>query len=262
MPRIFIVMPAYNAGENLRRTYADIPPDLRHDLLLVDDCSRDDTVAIAGELGIPVIRHERNLGYGGNQKTCYRTALSCSAEFVAMLHPDFQYDPKALPRLLEPLLAGDADFAFGSRMAETGSASRGGMPAHKLYINRLFCELQNRQLGVRFSEHFSGFRAFTAELLRTVPFERFSNDFLFDPQMVYSSLSHGSRFAEIPIPTRYEETSSTMGLRKGAKFLLEMVRHMATYALHRRGWVSSPLYAPRAGWRQPGVETKTPPAAS
>lgn len=244
-PKIIIVMPAYNAQETLIDTYNDIPKKFRKYIILVDDKSKDKTLQVASKLNIRVIKHKKNLGYGSNQKTCYKEALKWGADVVAMLHPDYQYSAFYLDDLTKPIVEKRMDFMFGSRIQSRENALKGGMPKLKYYTNRFFCVFQNILLGVNFTEHFSGFRAYSAKLLRTVPFNKFSNDFLFDEQMTLSALSFKFRIGEIPIPTRYDEKSSSMNLRKGIKFVLETFKTLFIFELHELGIVESKLFAPK-----------------
>lgn len=245
MSKVVIVMPAYNAEKTLLETYTDIPKRFRKHIILVDDKSIDKTLAIASKLDIKVIKHSRNIGYGGNQKTCYREALKLKPDVVAMLHPDYQYSAYYLGDLIKPIIEKRYDFMFGSRISTREEALKGGMPKLKYYTNRFFCLLQNILLGVNFTEHFSGFRAYSARLLKTVPFEKFSNDFLFDEQMTLSAVSFKFRVGEIPISTRYNEKSSTMSLQKGIKFVLGTVKMLLIYELHQLSFIKSELFAPK-----------------
>ncbi len=213
-------MPAFNAARTVKDTYSEIPQKFRKHIILVDDKSTDNTASVARKLNMQVITHEKNLGYGGNQKTCYKEALKQKADIVVMLHPDYQYDATKIPQLIEPIIHGNYDFMFGSRMS-SGNALKGGMPKTKFYINKFVCHLENLLLGVNFTEHFSGFRAYSSTLLRTVPLEKFSDDFVFDQQMEISALRYGFRVGEIPIQTRYHEKASSIQFFKGSKFLLQ-----------------------------------------
>src|SRR3989344_4933670 len=204
-PKVVIVMPAYNAAKTVKDTYYEIPKYLRGNIILVDDKSKDNTIEVAKNLGIQVFTHPQNLGYGGNQKTCYWEALKLDPDVVVMLHPDYQYDASLIKELIRPILNNRFDYMFGSRIQNKKGALMGGMPPLKYYLNRIVCFLENILLGVNFTEHFSGFRAYSVKLLKTVPFQRFSNDFVFDQQMSVSSLSYGFRVGEIAIPTRYHE---------------------------------------------------------
>ena len=243
--KVIIVMPAYNAEKTLVDTYNDIPRKFRKYIILVDDKSTDKTLNVASKLNIEVIKHKKNMGYGGNQKTCYVQALKLKPKVVAMLHPDYQYSAQYLENLTKPILEGKYDFMFGSRIQSRQTALQGGMPKLKYYTNRFFCVLQNILLGVNFTEHFSGFRAYSARLLKIVPFERFSNDFLFDEQMTLSAVSFKFRVGEIPIPTRYNEKSSTMSLTKGIKFVLETFKSLLIFEAHNLGIYKSKLFAPK-----------------
>lgn len=241
-PKVIIVMPAYNAAKTVKSTYAEIPQRFRKDIILVDDGSTDNTIEIARKLGIRVFAHTRNLGYGGNQKTCYYEALKLDPAVVVMLHPDYQYDAKLIEELVRPILEGRYDFMFGSRIQNRRSALLGGMPRLKYYVNRIVCILENILLDVNFTEHFSGFRAYSVKLLKTVPFQCFSNDFVFDQQIVISALSLGFRIGEIPIPTRYHEKASSIQFVKGTKFILETFWTIFRYKLHRWELARSKLF--------------------
>lgn len=234
-PKVVIVMPAYNAAKTVKDTFKEIPPAYRKHVILVDDHSSDNTVEVAEKLGIKVFSHPNNLGYGGNQKTCYWEALKLNPDVVVMLHPDYQYDATMIPYLVQPILDGKYDFMFGSRIATKRGALEGGMPPIKYYVNRVVCFIQNILLGVNFTEHFSGFRAYSSKLLKKVPFQRFSNDFVFDQEMTISSLSFGFRIGEIPIPTRYHDKASSIKFLRGTKFVLEGFMTIFSYYLHRLG---------------------------
>lgn len=220
-PRVVIVMPAYNAAKTIQDTYKEIPQKYRKHVILVDDQSKDNTVEVAKKLGIKVFALPNNLGYGGNQKTCYWEALKLNPDVVVMLHPDYQYDASKIDDLITPILNGEFDFMFGSRIKNRGSALAGGMPKIKYYVNRLVCLIENILLGENFSEYFSGYRAYSNKLLKTIPFQRFSNDFVFDQEMTVSSISHGFKIGEIAIPTRYHQKASSIQFLKGTKFVLE-----------------------------------------
>ncbi len=235
-------MPAYNAARTVEDTYKEIPQEFRKNIILVDDGSSDNTVEIARKLKIRVFAHTLNLGYGGNQKTCYQEALKDNPDVVVMLHPDYQYDARLTKELIRPILSGQFDFMFGSRIQSRQVAFSGGMPKLKYYINRIVCVLENILLDVNFTEHFSGFRAYSVKLLKTVPFRRFSNDFVFDQQMMISALSFGFRIGEIPIPTRYHEKASSIQFIKGTKFILETFWIIIIYRLHKLGLIKSPLF--------------------
>ncbi len=236
-------MPAYNAARTLKDTYNEIPKEFRENIILVDDCSKDNTIKVAKRFNIKVVSHNKNLGYGGNQKTCYREALKLNPEVVVMLHPDYQYDASLIRELIRPIMENRFDFVFGSRIQNKKSAFSGGMPQLKYYVNRITCLLENIFLGVNFSEHFSGFRAYSVKVLETLPFEFFSNDFVFDQQMEISTLSFGFRIGEIPIPTRYHEKASSIQFMKGVKFITETFWTIFLYQLHRLGFIKSKLFS-------------------
>lgn len=241
-PKVAIVMPAYNAQKTLVDTFDEIPKKLRKNIILVDDGSSDKTVFVARRLGIKVYIHTSNLGYGGNQKTCYWEALKLNPDIVVMLHPDYQYDASLIVELIKPIRQGRLDFMFGSRIKSRKSAIEGGMPKLKYYVNRIVCLLENILLDVNFTEHFSGFRAYSTKVLKKVPFQRFSNDFVFDQQMVISALSFGFRIGEIPIPTRYHEKASSIQILKGIKFILDTFWTILLYRLHKLGLIKSKLF--------------------
>ena len=234
-PKVVIVMPAYNAQRTIRDTYKEIPKHLRKYIILVDDGSKDKTIEVAKKLGINVFEHPNNLGYGGNQKTCYWEALKLNPDVVVMLHPDYQYDATMIEDLIAPILKGRYDFMFGSRIANKREALKGGMPPVKYYVNRIVCLIQNILLGVNFTEHFSGFRAYSKDLLKKIPFQRFSNDFVFDQEMTICSLSYGMRIGEIAIPTRYHEKASSIRFVKGTKFILDGFWAIFMFYLHKIG---------------------------
>ena len=233
-PRVIVVMPAYNAARTVVRTYRDIPRDVVQKIILVDDVSKDDTVEIAKLLGIDdVVVHPRNRGYGGNQKTCYERALAEGADIVVMVHPDYQYDPTRIPALIAPIKDGSADMVLGSRFL--GDPLAGGMPKWKFVANRFLTELENRAFGLRLSEYHTGFRAYSAGLLRTIAWQRNSDDFVFDQQLVAQVVAAGLRIEERAVPTRYFAEASSVGLRRSIRYGLSTVRVVVGYVLHQRG---------------------------
>jgi glycosyltransferase involved in cell wall biosynthesis len=221
-PKIIVVMPAYNAARTLVRTYRDIPPGVVDHVILVDDLSKDDTVAIARLLNIQVVVHRQNLGYGGNQKTCYDTALAEGADVVVMLHPDYQYDATRIPDLVAPILDGRADMMLGSRFL--GDPLAGGMPRWKYVANRVLTTLQNRSYGLRLSEYHTGFRAYSRELLEAIDYRANSNDFVFDQQLVGQVVRAGFRIGEVPVPTRYFAEASSVNFRRSVLYGLGTLR--------------------------------------
>jgi glycosyltransferase involved in cell wall biosynthesis len=241
-PKVVIVMPAYNAAKTVKQTYFEIPRKLRKHIILVDDQSKDKTVSVAKSLGIKVFLHPQNLGYGGNQKTCYWEALKLDPDIIVMLHPDYQYDATMIEELIRPIVLGRYDYIFGSRIATKKTALEGGMPPLKYYVNRIVCLIENIILGVNFTEHFSGFRAYSIKMLKSVPFQRFSNDFVFDQQMEFAALAKGFRIGEIAIPTRYHEKASSIAFVKGSKFIIDTFWYIGIYKLHQWGIKKSNLF--------------------
>ena len=215
--KIVVVLPAYNAETTLARTVEEIPAEAADTVILVDDASSDRTVAVAAELGVEVIRHPQNLGYGGNQKTCYRAALERGADIVVMIHPDYQYTPKLATTLCSAIACGEFDVALGSRILGVG-ALRGGMPLYKYLSNRLLTLFQNLMLGYKLSEYHTGYRAFSREVLLSLPLEANSNDFLFDNQMLAQVILRGYRVAEVSCPCRYLEESSSINFRRSVVY--------------------------------------------
>jgi glycosyltransferase involved in cell wall biosynthesis len=227
-------MPAYNAARTLEACVADVPRRCVDEIILVDDASTDGTVALARALGLTVIVHPANRGYGGNQKTCYREALARGAEIVVMVHPDHQYDPQVIPQLLEPLLAGRADAVFGSRMLG-GSVREGGMPWWKVVANVALTRLENAALGLELTEYHSGFRAYSRAYLESVNLEDNSDGFVFDSEIIAQGILAGMRFAEIPIATRYFPEASQIGFGRSVLYGLGILRLLVRFALHTRG---------------------------
>jgi glycosyltransferase involved in cell wall biosynthesis len=229
--RVVVVMPAYNAAKTLERTYRDIPHSIVDKIILVDDVSRDDTVAIARQLGLDVIIHRQNLGYGGNQKTCYDAALEAGADAVVMLHPDYQYDATRIPALVGPILEGEKDLMLGSRFL--GDPLAGGMPRWKYVSNRFLTMLENRAFGLHLSEYHTGFRAYSRDLLESIPYRLNSDDFVFDQELVAQAVACRMRVGEIAVPTRYFEEASSVGFRRSVVYGLSTVKVVMRFMLHR-----------------------------
>lgn len=214
-------MPAYNAEKTLKKTYRDIPKKIVDKIILVDDGSHDRTVSIAKKLGIETHTHTQNKGYGANQKTCYSLALEMGASIVVMIHPDYQYDATLTPELIRPLINKRFDIMLGSRIRTRKEALAGGMPVWKYFSNRFLTIIQNMILGQNLSEYHTGFRAFKRETLEKIPFLKFSDDFVFDQQILRSSIRRGFRIGEIPVPVRYGQDSSSIGFKKSVKYGIE-----------------------------------------
>lgn len=242
--KIFIVLPAYNASRTLLRTLAEIPPAYRQNILLVDDASRDNTVEVARKAGLSVVVHERNQGYGGNQKTCYTESLRRGADLVVMLHPDHQYDAKVIPQLIRPILDGEASAVFGSRMLG-GRPLEGGMPWWKYVANVLLTALANIIFQRYLTEIHSGFRAYSREYLETVRFMENSNDFIFDTEIIAQGMMCRLAFQEVPITTRYFPEASSINFWRSVVYGLGIITVLAKYALHRSGWVRIHKFEPQ-----------------
>jgi glycosyltransferase involved in cell wall biosynthesis len=240
--KIIVVMPAYNAEKTLKKTYRDMPKELISTVVVVDDKSSDNTVAIARKLKLIVVTHEINKGYGGNQKTCYREALKLGADIVVMIHPDYQYDSSLTGELVRPIEQGRFDVMFGSRIRTRKEALEGGMPYTKYIINRFTTLIENFILGVNFTEHFSGFRAYSRKVLTTLPFEFFSNDFVFDQQLMISAVAYGFKISEYPIPVRYFLEASSIKFFAGAKFLINTGLTLILFMLFKLNIYKSKLF--------------------
>jgi len=241
---LVIVMPAYHAAKTIEKTYRDIDPALNAYVLLVDDASTDNTVEVARGLGLEVIVHPENRGYGANQKTCYRAALARGAEIVVMLHPDYQYDPTRVPALVAPIQAGEADMTLGSRLAD-GRAREGGMPLYKFIANRFLTTVENACMGQRFTDLHTGLRAYHRRVLETVPFENNADGFVFDSEFLFQARHFGFRIAEIPVSARYMDDASSTGFVTSVKYGTNTLIVAAKYLLHRGGVLRSPLFLPR-----------------
>jgi 2-polyprenyl-3-methyl-5-hydroxy-6-metoxy-1,4-benzoquinol methylase/GT2 family glycosyltransferase len=234
--KVVAVLPAYNAAGTLKKTVADIPRGVVDDIILVDDRSRDDTVHVARSLGLKVFVHKTNRGYGGNQKTCYKKALEEGAGIVVMVHPDYQYDPKAIPEMVEPIMEGRADAVFGSRMMK-GGALEGGMPLWKHNVNIMLTALENVVFGVYLTEYHSGFRAYSAKALESIKFELNSDGFIFDTEIITQILLHNFKIEEVPIRTRYFDEASTIKLWPSILYGLGILKTLAKYILHTHTFI-------------------------
>ena len=243
-PQVLVVMPAYNAARTLAATWAAIPRDVVDEVLLVDDGSRDRTLDVAASLPLRTISLPHNVGYGGNQKTCYLEALRLGAEIVVMLHPDGQYDPVLLPSLIAPIKEGRADMVLGSRMLIPGGARAGKMPLYRFAANKALTAVENRMLDTSFSELNTGYRAYSRRFLETVPFMRNSDHFVFDSQLIAQAVAFGMRVVEVPIHTRYFPEASSTSMKANVRYGLGTLWAMVRYRLHQANLVPSRLFQP------------------
>ena len=230
--KIVIVLPAYNAAKTLNRTLDEIPQEFRKNIILVDDASRDNTVELAKQADLNVFQHERNKGYGGNQKTCYQKALEAGADIVVMLHPDHQYDAVVIPDLVWPIIRGKADAVFGSRMLG-GRPLEGGMPFWKYIANVILTALANIVFRRYLTEIHSGFRAYSRKYLQSVRYEENSNDFVFDTEIIAQGMACNLTFREVPIVTRYFPEASSINLRRSIMYGLGILGVLVRYGLHK-----------------------------
>jgi glycosyltransferase involved in cell wall biosynthesis len=241
-----VVLPAYNAGRTLARMVAQIPPGCADELLVVDDGSRDDTAEVAESLPVTLVRHQRNRGYGANQKTCYRSALERDAELVVMLHADYQYDARVIPAALDILRLGVCDVVLGNRIRTRREALAGGMPRSKYLANRVLSLIQNVATGQNLGEWHSGFRAYRRAVLETVPFERNSDDFVFDSQFLLQAVHFGFKLGDVPMPVSYHDEASSISLRRSAVYGSQTLWMLARFWLHRLGVARCRLFEPRS----------------
>jgi glycosyltransferase involved in cell wall biosynthesis len=233
--KIIAVLPAYNAARTLERTLKDVPDGWVDEIILVDDASRDGTAELARQLGLVVLEHEKNLGYGANQKTCYNEALKRGADIVIMIHPDHQYDSRLVPDLLLPIIRGDAEAVFGSRMMRPGGAREGGMPFWKYLANIFLTKLENWILGLRLTEYHSGFRAYSSHALANVNFNANVDGFVFDTEIIIQLKIKKMKILEVPISTRYFKEASMIGFLASVKYGFSILRNMGEYLLFKMG---------------------------
>lgn len=239
--KIIVVMPAYNAAATLERTFRDVPKDVVDQIILVDDCSKDDTARIAESLGIHTIIHSENRGYGGNQKTCYTAALEQGADVVIMVHPDYQYDPRLILPMCSMIVSGPYDAVIGSRILG-GHALKGGMPAWKYVANRFLTAFENALLGAKLSEYHTGYRAFSRNVLEAVPWKRNSDDFVFDNEMLAQVLLGGFLVGEVSCPTKYFEEASSINFRRSVQYGLGVLRVSVLGLLKRTGLFTAAIF--------------------
>ena len=232
--KIVVVMPAYNAARTIERTYREIPLDLVDEVIVTDDASRDETVAIARELGLRTLVHETNRGYGGNQKTCYAEAVRLGADVAIMLHPDYQYTPKLLPAMIGMITDGPFDVVLGSRVLG-GRALAGGMPLYKYVANRVLTAVENFLLGAKLSEYHTGYRAFSRSVLEQLPLLENSDDFVFDNQMLAQIHLAGFEIGEVSCPAAYFEEASSIDFRRSVRYGLGVLEVSLRGFLHRTG---------------------------
>jgi glycosyltransferase involved in cell wall biosynthesis len=230
-----VVLPAYNAALTLEKTYREIPFDIVDEVILVDDSSRDNTIEVAEKLGIRnIILHQENVGYGGNQKTCYNAALKAGADIIVMLHPDYQYTPQLIPAMVSIIGSGLYPVVFGSRILGK-SALTGGMPLYKYFANRFLTFVQNLLLNQKLTEYHTGYRAYSGEVLKKIKFEKNSDDFIFDNEMIALIFYNGFEIAEVTCPTKYFKEASSINFRRSLKYGLGVLRVSILYFLTRAG---------------------------
>jgi glycosyltransferase involved in cell wall biosynthesis len=247
--KVIVVMPAYNAEKTLERTLDDIPRDWVDDIILVDDCSRDGTVELAKKIGLRVFVHKENRGYGGNQKTCYTEALKLGGDIMIMVHPDHQYDPRVIPQLVKPLLDGECDAVFGSRMLG-GRPLEGGMPKWKYLANIFLTAAENAAFYMYLTEYHSGLRAYSRRYLEAVNFLANSDDFVFDSEIIAQGVLQGMRIREIPIETRYFPEASQIGLGRSITYGLSILKMLVKFKLHKKGIIKFEMFSGPSEWRK------------
>jgi len=231
--KVIVVLPAYNAAKTLEQTYQEIPMEIVDEIVLVDDCSKDSTLEVAAKLGIHhIISHEKNLGYGGNQKSCYDKALALGADIIIMLHPDYQYTPKLIPAIASILSSELYPVVYASRILGKG-ALKGGMPVYKYFANRLLTLTQNILMNQKLSEYHTGYRAFKSEVLRNIDYHANSNDFVFDNQITAQIFYAGYEIAEITCPTKYFDDASSINFRRSTKYGLGVLKTSVQYFLQK-----------------------------
>jgi glycosyltransferase involved in cell wall biosynthesis len=241
--RVVVILPAYNAERTLEATYRDIPHDLVDEVVLTDDASDDETAALSRRLGITTVQHPRNVGYGGNQKTCYREALGRGADIVVMVHPDYQYTPRLITAMASLIASDVYDVVLGSRILGKG-ARLGGMPLYKYVANRVLTLIQNLMLGQKLSEYHTGYRAFARRVLETLPLDENSNDFVFDNQVLVQTFRFGFRVGEVSCPTRYFPEASSINARRSAIYGVGCLWNSLLYLLSRAGIYEAPFLRP------------------
>ncbi len=242
--KVIIVMPAYNAEVTLEPTVRALPPGSYDEIILVDDCSRDRTVEVAQGLGLTVIRHPENRGYGGNQKTCLDAALAHGADYIVMIHPDYQYDPRLVPYVVGFLREGICDVVLGNRIRTRRQAISSGMPLVKYLANRGLTIIENVLMGQNLGEWHTGYRAYTRRVVETIPYHRNSDDFVFDSQFLVQAVAFGFQIGDVPVPCRYMSEASSINLRRATRYALETLGTVARFHLHRIGLWKCRLFEP------------------
>ena len=253
-PKVVVVMPAYNAAKTLHMTYQDLPRELVDLVILVDDGSSDETAQIARDMGLELFVHNRNYGYGANQKTCYREALKAGADIVVMVHPDYQYDPTLLPEIIRPIQEGRADAVLGSRLMGT-SPMKQGMPWWKYVSNRFLTWVENVTFGLKLSEYHTGYRAFRREVLESVNLETNSDAFIFDQEIMAQMVALGMRITEVPVPTRYFAQASSASFFQSSIYGFSILLLLTKYMMYRWGWGYHRQFDSLQRRYQSGVET-------
>jgi glycosyltransferase involved in cell wall biosynthesis len=240
--RIVVVLPAYNASHTLEKTYNEIPFDIVDDVILVDDASSDNTIQVAKQIGIKhIISHEKNKGYGGNQKTCYKCALELNADIIIMLHPDYQYTPALIPSMAAIIAKGLYPVVFGSRILGKG-ALKGGMPMYKYISNRILTLFQNVMMNQKLSEYHTGYRAFRRDVIENINLESNSDDFIFDNEMAAQILYAGYEIAEVTCPTKFFDEASSINFPRSIKYGFGVINVSLKYFLHKKGLIKSQLF--------------------
>jgi glycosyltransferase involved in cell wall biosynthesis len=258
-PKVVVVMPAYNAERTLRMTYEELPKDTVSSVILVDDGSKDETLKVARELGLEVFMHNRNYGYGANQKTCYTEALKAGADIVVMVHPDYQYDPRLVPQIIEPITKGEADVVLGSRLKK-GTALQEGMPWWKYFSNRFLTWTENATFGLQLSEFHTGYRAFRCEVLETCNYAMNNDGFIFDQEIVAQVVAAKFRIAEIAVPTRYFAEASSASFAASTVYGLKILWLLIRYVSHRAGfWRARQFESLRARYKRVDNTQSMPP---
>lgn len=240
--KIVVVMPAYNAARTIKKTYSDIPKDLNAEVIVVDDASGDKTVKIAQKMGLKTFVHPNNLGYGGNQKTCYWEALKMKPDIVVMIHPDYQYDAGLTGELIRPIIDERFDIMLGSRIRTRKEVIKGGMPWWKYFGNRFLTIAENLITGLNLSEYHTGFRAYSKKALKKIPFQRFSNDFVFDQEILISAVSFDFKIGEIPVPVRYFPEASSANFSNSVRYGLETLKVLFFFVLYQAGIYKAKIF--------------------